>query len=193
MKNKKIILAFIVSVVIIFVLLIFYFFLHSEVNRLYDELKTIRESIAEGLAKDKELDLIKSDIKNTLGDYERINSFFVSSDGLVDFIQYIENLGKGLGISVITRSVTNKNGSQDTSSGGTSEGFKEEILITFEVFGSLKGNLTFLDLVEHLPYKISVLGASFEKLDQKTAEKDVPTSNGFSYKSNISISVIKSK
>lgn len=193
MKNKKIFLAFVISIVILFVLFIFYFFIHSEVGRLYGEMKTIRENIAEGLAKDKELDLIKSDIKNTLGDYERINSFFVSSDGLVDFIQYVENMGKEAGVSVLTRSVTNKNGSQNNPSENYPEGFKEEIIISFDVYGSLKNNLNFLDLIEHLPYKISVLGASFEKIDQKTTEKDVPVDKNFDYKSNISISVIKSK
>ena len=71
MKNKSLFIIFIVSLIIFFGLFVIYFFIHSQVVSLYEEMQIIRKNISEGLAKEKELDLIKSDIKKTLSDYEK--------------------------------------------------------------------------------------------------------------------------
>lgn len=170
-----------------------YGFLHLKTAKTYEEIKKLKEKIAEEKVKDRQFSLIKSDIKNTLADYEKIEKLFVGREGLVDFIQNLEDLGKSAKVLVLTKGVTSKSLSPDLGIEEEKDFLKEEITVNLDVYGSLETNTAFLNLIEHLPYKTNVSAISFEKLGEKNVNKDVPEKNSFTFKSNITMTVLKLK
>lgn len=92
----------------------------------------------------EKLKSIKHLVADTAGDREKMDSLFVSGDGIVGFIGKIESLGRHAGVSPELKSV------DVTKDGG------EALSLRFSTEGDWESTLYFLALVESVPMRIEV-------------------------------------
>ena len=133
--------------------------------------------------KEIKLRSVKELIKDTEMDRSKLDTYFVSDDKIVDFIEDVENLGllTDSYVEVISVNVSSDRGSKDSLS--------ELLNIDFEVKGGWREIFHFVTLLEKMPFKIDVSRVNLEVVYDNTTKKDI---TGV-WKGFFSIAVIKSK
>lgn len=142
--------------------------------------------------KNSELDSINRNLKSTLADHDRLESFFVNDSSVVDFLQNVEGLGNESGLVIHTDSVSSSD-SPDLLPLN-----KELLSVSLSARGSWADTQKFLGLIENLPYKISI--SSFSSVSSNGPVSDSSLSKSELQKlakhfwaSSIVFSVIKNK
>lgn len=187
MKNRTGRTKLILLISFIIVFLGAYIYLYERAVILFAQAKEIRSRIIEETAKDRELENIRSDIKASLGNYEKVQDLFISKEFVGDFLEGLENLGREIGVLVVTESVTNKELNPSVSD-------KEEMNIFLTVRGSQENTIAYLKLLELLPYKIRIDNALLQKgesigVDKKGQQKISP--NVWQLSTNVSLIKLK--
>lgn len=148
-KGTKRLLYFIAGLNILVLLLCLSLFLLNKKKN--DSITQIIDEIQEEYVKIEEAGAIKDLLKDTKEDRERINTYFVSKDGVVDFIERIENLGDYADISLVLNSVDISSGESPTLS------------MSVSAVGDWEDVLYFLALVESMPVNMSINSARLTK------------------------------
>lgn len=162
-----------VSVILVLVLFT-YVYLYLDILATKAKVEQASLELEKDRLKDAELEAIQKNIKLTISDSDTLKSLFVPADGVVDFIQNIENVAQKAGLQVTTKNIEPKETDALTATG------KENINVTLETKGSWQNSIQFLSLIYNLPYKISILSVDLS-LKEKVWEN------------NIVFSVIKNK
>jgi hypothetical protein len=102
----------------------------------------------------------KQTVVEIQGDLETIDSFFVTSDGVVNFIESVEALARNQGLSIDVRNV-----SLEEIAGVSYASLLEELQVRIETRGSWQDNYNFLTQLESLPYSINIGLSGVEHLD----------------------------
>ena len=129
-----------------------YWFLSNQINKNTEMISNSASELNIQVAKEKQLKLSKNIIDDTEADRNKLDTFFVSRDDIVSFIQEIESLASSAGISIEINSVE----VNDYVLAGRVSEVIEVLNLTLSTNGSWSGNFYFLNLLETMPYKIDV-------------------------------------
>lgn len=134
-----------------------------------NQLLSLAEELNIQLNREKQLKSLKSIVAETEEDRKRLNSFFVSKEGIVSFISQIESIADLSGGSIEIDSV----GVGPFEEEGAPKSEILEILsMNITSLGSWSDNFYFLNLLETMPFKVSIKRFSLEKEISKTESND---------------------
>jgi len=176
-------LLFIIFITTFILISLAYYFVYFDILKTKEESVELNNALLKEKSRKSEYDSIRKNIKSTLDDHNRIVSIFIPQEGVVDFIQLLESLGKESGLSISTETVGSV-ASEDLSASN-----KEIISISLKTEGSFNANQAFLNYLENLPYKISITDLTFSYSD--SGDSDTGTTAPF-WKGQIKLEVIKS-
>lgn len=106
-----------------------------------------RNTESESFKEEKQLALKSASLSNT-EDIQTLRSFFIQKGDEVEFIKQIENIGRKAGIKFEIDSIDLKT--------ETSDSFKEDVMIKLSINGSWESVVSFLDMLEKMPFGVSV-------------------------------------
>lgn len=106
--------------------------------------------------KEEDLRLTKASLNENKDSISRIDSYFIPKDGVVDFINSLESLGKQSGTSLVIGSVSVESETK------IKENFKEVLRLKVQAIGSWKNVMHFLSILENLPYQVDLQQADFK-------------------------------
>jgi hypothetical protein len=129
-----------------------YFYVSGMVNKNLEKISNLSNNLNTQLLKQEQFKLFKNIINETNLDREELDTRFISSDGLVSFITQVEALATLSGVSV---DIGNVSVSEYLHQGSKSE-LLEFLNMSISVSGSWENNFYFLNLLESLPYNISI-------------------------------------
>jgi len=138
-----------------------YGLLFWEIRTKGQEISSLRVEADTDVKKDGTLRAAKASLVKNKELIERMDSYFISRDGVVAFIEELEKLGKDTGVLLSIGSVSAENDSK------MKDDFKETLRIRLEASGPWANLFYFLSILESLPYRaqvdqmtVSLLGAS---------------------------------
>lgn len=151
-QTKNIFKAILIIDIIAFVLYGALFFLIKNKNQ---DTSTLLNNAERDLKKDEFLRVAKFSLDQNRAEVEKLDTFFVAKDGVPNFIEYIEGLGKESGVAL---SIGNVSVEPDTKN---KDDFKEILRLKVEMLGSWQELFTFLSIIENLPYRVQIDNVSF--------------------------------
>jgi hypothetical protein len=157
-----------------------------------DGIATRLETINEITRKDQEYQLFEKIIKSTEADRNKLSSYVVKRDGLVDFIKIIEGMANSSGLEVSIKTVAESDVSLQASSSS-----KAQLTLPLTTTGNWENTAMFLALLESMPYKTTLTKVDMKKMDL-VESADPKKKNRFSkanpgWKSDFEFSVLKFK
>lgn len=93
-----------------------------------------------------------------------LQAYFVAPQGTVDFINFVESIGKTSGVTLEIENLGEV--------GKESNDFSEILTIETTITGSFRGVFYFLSLLENAPYQIEILAANIERQGEDPKEKN---------------------
>ena len=140
-----------------------YYILDNQIKGKNREAAVILSEIDSALLVDRQLRGVQNLIRDTEGDREKLNSYFVSNEGIVDFLEVIEGLEQYTGAEVSIKTV----GVNDP---GEFENIEQlELNLTAE--GSWEAVYHFFVLIESLPYRIDLNRVQFNSVGKSVSEE----------------------
>ncbi len=119
-------------------------------------------------------------LEGAAGQKDKINSYFIPSNGAIDFVARLEHIANNLGLKYDTRDIIQK---QDDDLGLQN---KEFLQVKFSAIGSWTEIMNLLKTVESLPYALRI-----DKADLSSS--DVPSSSRWQLDVTLSVVKIKDK
>lgn len=135
------------------------------------KLSDLTNKTEEAKRNEKMFAVVERFFKDSGADIKKLSGFFVESNNVVKFVEYVENLG--------TLSKTNLSISTIVNEGETGDGkngFK--ILMSIKALGQWSGVMKLISLIENMPYKIEIKNVELSVSDPK--KKEWQTSISFS-------------
>jgi Tfp pilus assembly protein PilO len=136
----------------------------------FNDLKTRNEHISiltntieAQLQKENSKESTQNIIKNTKSEREQIANYFVGKDTIAEFIESLETLAGARGINFVVDSVAVEE--------VKNEAMYEQLKMKVTVVGDWKSVATYVSLIEHLPYKLTISSVVFTKLEQSDDPK----------------------
>jgi hypothetical protein len=157
-------------------------FISSKVNNNNIEISNLADELNQQLIKEKQLDSFKKIAEDTTAERGKLDSYFISPNGIVSFIKEIENLAFVAGVSIGINSVEVEEYLIKKRSSNTLELLDLELNFT----GSWNNSFYFISLLEEMPYKIFIY-----KLDVDAQKDDQENTTG--WKGLIGMKVLKIK
>ncbi len=149
--SKKTVRLFWVAVILVLVAISAYTAVVWKIRKNISEAADLSLSIATESQKEAGIESTRNVLRSTAAEREKIDSYFVSSDNIVDFLEKIELLGKKSGVTLSFDSV-------DIPSDE-----KSILRVRVGTKGSWESTFYFLSLVENLPFKIEIEKSSIIK------------------------------
>lgn len=146
-KTKKILVFSIISAIVAFFLFGFLFWLIKSQN---ESIALLAGEVQQNSAKDDAVRSIRLLFDKNKDSLARLDSFFISKDGVVDFINSIDTLGKKYRVNLAIGEVTSEIDQK------IKDDFKETLKLRLDASGSWGNVIDFLTALENLPYKIKV-------------------------------------
>jgi Tfp pilus assembly protein PilO len=115
---------------------------------------SLTSAIDLGQQKNSRLSSLRATVKDTDGKRQQLETFLLSSDTEIAFIEQMESLAKNSGLSAKTNNVSSIAGEANLT-----KVFKMQM----EVTGSWSNIMYLLDQVESLPYGVRVIGVSLNR------------------------------
>ena len=144
-----------------------------------EDISIIVNEIDSSIEKEAKLKSVKKLIEDTENERKKLDTYFVTDNSVVDFIESIEALAKEVEIDTEVVSV-------DISE---NDKISEALLLSLEVEGLWSNLFYFVSLIEELPFKIGI-----SKVDIKAVYEDAnKTKSSGSWKGVINFNVLKSK
>lgn len=140
--------------------LIGYVFLFDKVRGKNEEVYILSEDLNNKMIEESELKLISDNLKETITEREKINSYFVQQGkgGVAKFVEDIENISDLAGVSLKVNSIILKQ----------EEDEKEDIIEGMKLSLITKGDwnelILFLEFLSSSPYNIFIDKVYFEKI-----------------------------
>lgn len=150
--SKKTLKLFLVAVILALVAISAYGVAVWEIRKNLSEAADLSSSIAAESQKEAGIESTRNILRNTAAEREKIESYFVSSDNIVDFLEKIELLGKKSGVVLSFDSV-------DIPSDE-----KNVLRVRANTKGNWENTFYFLSLIENLPFKIELEKSSIIKI-----------------------------
>jgi len=151
-QTKNLFKIILIADIVAFVLYGAIFFLIKNKNQ---DTSVLLNNAERDLKKDEFLRVAKFSLDQNKVEVEKLDTFFVAKDGVPNFIEYIEGLGKESGAAL---SIGNVSVEPDTKN---KDDFKEVLRLKVEILGSWQELFTFLSIIENLPYGIQIDSVSF--------------------------------
>lgn len=174
-----------VLIVLVFVASFGCWYFYHAIQKIKVNAASAKEEIGSKAEQDSRLDALKRLLTDSMADRSEASGRFVGPDGVVSFIETVEGLAKGEGLTVRTTGVS-------TSELATSSKYYEQVRLDIETTGGWQKNFTFLKLIESMPKSITIARARFRldevPIDPKDKTKSVPV-----WKGNFQIMAIKEK
>ena len=133
---------------IIFIL-IDYYLLFNSISAESLKVSEFTSQIVDYQNNTKQIFLLNSSLEKIRPSIEQLNSYMISSDGEVDFINQVETLARSRGLDVSINSV------QLVQADNQSNTSLEFLKLEINTKGSFSGTYQFLTLLENLPYSIN--------------------------------------
>jgi len=154
-KTKNII---IVLIIVNLFLIWIYWFVSQKVSENTKRISDLSEELDLQLTREKQLKSFNDIVGDTTADRNKLDSYFVSPEGIVTFIEEIEGLALLAGLSVDIASV---DVDEYFDSDKKSE-IIESLNLGINTFGNWSDNFYFLNLLEGMPLNISVTRLNFD-------------------------------
>jgi hypothetical protein len=133
--------------------LVGYYFLFRYVKNQSQHASALVNAIDSGAQKSGSLSQLKSIVKDTTDDSQKLVGLLLPNGDEVAFIEQIESLAKTSDLGVKTDNVSSVAGNQNT----------KVFQMQFTTTGSWSSSLYFLSQLQNLPYNIHLVGVSFDK------------------------------
>lgn len=144
-----------------------YYYFFSSLRAAGESISNLQNNTDSLLAEQANLSALRAVFSQTTSDRDKINSYFVQSDGAIDFVTTIENLAAFVNLSHETNSI-------DTQSMNPPDASHEILHMNFRTTGSWQNTYYFISLLETLPYNITInqinLHATGDTTNQIVAE-----------------------
>jgi len=158
LKKTRIIIA--VLIILNVVLITVYGAFSNRINENNKKIENLAKDLDQQILKEQQYQSFKNILAQTEDQRDSLDSFFVLSEETVSFIQEIENLAA---ISSLETEITSVGSSDYINLDGETKSEKIEYLnLTINTFGNWQSNFYFLNLLENMPYKVSVNRLSLE-------------------------------
>lgn len=175
MKLSKTQTGTIMALLGVLILFVIYSTLFVVIKNKNNQISALQNQVDIEVRKDQRLHSIKQLIADLGKDIEQIDTYFVSEDGVVDFLESLEALGRVSGVSVGVNSV-----SVDESTDNSLP--YEHMRIDFVARGSWRNVVQLVSLLETFSFGIVIERMQLERL---------PSSS--SWQVNVSFTVLKLK
>lgn len=136
-------------------------YLYQDILNTKEKVEAVSLDLVTEQKKAAELEAIQKNIKLTISDSDTLKSLFVSADGVVDFIQYIESVGRSVGLKVTTKNIEPQDEETLSALG------KENMKVSLETSGSWQATAQFLSLLQNIPYKSEILSVDFSFAEKR--------------------------
>ena len=157
-KTKQIFALVTVLLVVSIVMYVIFFINIKEKNK---NISSIVSEIDLVVKKEVRLKSVKNLIKETEGDHIKLNTYFITDDKVVDFIENIENMAKDVGVDIEVVSVYVNDIKDDSIQ---KNNISELLRLSIEMSGKWSNIYHFVSLVEKLPFKIDILNINLENM-----------------------------
>jgi hypothetical protein len=142
------------TLIIVFIILVLgmlaaYYYFFRQVENTGEKVSVLSNETTSLVSEESNLNSLRAVFSATTNEREKINSYFIQSDGAVDFLTTIENLATFAGLSNETQSVTTE---EDSPTSNT----REWLHITFKTKGTWQNTYYFISLLESLPYNLVI-------------------------------------
>ncbi len=191
-KTKKILIASAIAALVAFVLLGSFFWVIKTQN---ETIAVLASEANQSSTKDEAVRSIKVSLERNKDALRSVDSFFISKDGVVDFINSLDKLGKQYGVTLNIGEVTSE---VDLK---IKDDFKETLKLRLDASGSWSSVMKFLTALENLPYRIKVdqvslgLSSASDKLlfanASSTASEVRKSGSAEEWKGSYTISILK--
>lgn len=142
MKNKKLIVTFILIILANAAGVSLWLYLHSEIEKQKANIREIAGNLAFSGANTKNLKMLKNQAEEEVGNKTKLDETILVKKDIVPFMEYLEKTGKGIGVSV------------DFSSVNIGEIGKEKPRLQFSLKGKFENIYRFIVLLENVRYQI---------------------------------------
>jgi Tfp pilus assembly protein PilO len=178
-KITKQILVF--TVFLAFASVVFYILFFNNIKEKNNTISAIANDIDIAIQKETKLKSVKDIIKDTKQGREKIDTYFIKDDEIINFIEEIEKIGRDIGVDVeiISVSISDSKLQQDNIS--------ELLNLSLEAQGQWGRVFHFLAFIENLPFKINILTMNLTAIYKGGGKKE---SSGI-WKGFFSINAIK--
>jgi len=165
-----------------------YVFLFYYINRTNDTITGVAGKLKEISISQAKLTAVERVLADTAAQSRQIDSFVISSDGTVGFIEMVENLAGSAGLSVSIDSVDTK------AAAGTMRNDWEYLNLTISVKGNWAGVFNYLSMLERLPYLAEINSVAIQQTTNSAQNiPGVKNSTAYIWQGQFSISVLKFK
>lgn len=166
-----------------FVILAVYFLLFFSIKNKNEKTSILLNEIKTQTIKEAEFKLIENNLKETEIDRKKINSYFIQEgeEGVVLFVEYIENMGKISGVNLDVKSISFKEFDSNKIN-SESQNIFENMKVSLVVEGEWSDVIYFLKLLESSLYSMS-----FDKVYLEKEEVE----NSFLWKGTFNLNIIK--
>lgn len=173
-------------IVVSIVSMVAYISFFNHIKGKNEAISIIANEIDIAIQKEIKLKSIKNLIADTENDRKQLETYFVTDDKIVDFIEEVENIGKYAGADVEIMSVSIGDDKSQTEEQNTAT---ELLHLGFKVNGKWSDVFQFFALLEKLPFKIDIAKANLEAI-YKDANNGISSSD---WKGFFNITAVKSK
>lgn len=129
------------------------------------------------IKKEESLRSTKASLNENKSPISKLDSYFVASDGVVDFIESLETLGRRWGVVISIDSVSVEADSKNKND------FKEILKMNVKTAGLWKNNMNFISSLENFSYKIDINQVSLSRDGE----------GGGNWRGNFNIRILKLK
>lgn len=168
MKTSSTKTTFAIVLTLVLVCVGVYYYMYRSLIKSNAEVAILSGELAKDGAKQEKTEALRQSIEKSTEDRTLLDSLFVKKDQVADLIQQLETLAA---LSSITKTF-----SVDSASDDNLDPFdKEKLHISVSTAGTWKNTSRFLALLENLPYKVSISGASLDLVgSEQQASKALP-------------------
>jgi Tfp pilus assembly protein PilO len=144
-----------------------FFYLNGKIADVNNETAILEGKLAQSTSRQEQLSSIKSLLADTKSARAQVDTYFLGHEGVVDFIQTIEGLGKASKVSVEIDSV-------NVEAGG-SNSVVESVPLTLRLSGTFANVMRFVYVFERIPKLGGIRTAHFNRLDSASSTVWVAT------------------
>lgn len=153
--TRKIKNILVISSILAIVAFMIYGFLFWSIKGKNEQISQLSNEAGRNVQTDTALRGIKATLESNESSIAQVDSYFIPQEGVVDFINTLDGLGKESGVSLIISTVSAEEDKTDIHS------FKETLTFHLEATGSWSETYYFLSRLESLPYYIGINQVSF--------------------------------
>jgi len=157
MKLSKTQIKTIISILVVFVFIALYGGLFIIIKNKNNEISLLQNQVDIAIRKDERLYSMKQLVVDLGTELDQIDTYFVSQDGVVDFLENLEALGSIAGVPVDVNSVSVEKQDNDALS-------YESLQVEFVARGSWSSIVQLISLLETYPLGITVKKMQLEQL-----------------------------